>query len=62
MLIAIGANHHGYQVREMLIESLRQLGHEVIDSGSATTGRWTIPTLLPASPGKWGGRKQIGAS
>jgi ribose 5-phosphate isomerase B len=33
MLIAIGANHHGYQVREMLIELLRQSGHEVLDLG-----------------------------
>jgi len=33
MIIAIGANHHGYEVREMLIELLRQCGHEVLDFG-----------------------------
>ena len=33
MFVAIGANHHGCQVREKLIELLRQLGHEVLDLG-----------------------------
>ncbi len=33
MLVAIGANHHGYQAREQLIEFLKQLGHEVVDLG-----------------------------
>jgi ribose 5-phosphate isomerase B len=34
MRIAIGANHHGFHVREMLIEWLGQLGHEVVDLGT----------------------------
>ncbi len=33
MLVAIGANHHGYQAREQLIELLKHLGHEVVDLG-----------------------------
>jgi ribose 5-phosphate isomerase B len=33
MRIAVGANHRGYLVREMLIELLGQLGHEVTDVG-----------------------------
>ena len=33
MQIAIGANHSGHQVRAMLINVLRQAGHEVFDMG-----------------------------
>ena len=33
MRVAIGANHNGYRVRQMLIEMLGQSGHEVIDLG-----------------------------
>lgn len=33
MRVVIGANHSGYQVRAILIDLLKQLGHEVIDVG-----------------------------
>lgn len=57
MLIAIGANHHGYQVREMLIESLRQLGHEVIDLGVCDDRPVDYPDIA-ASVARKVGRKE----
>ncbi len=34
MRIALGADHAGYALKEMLAEFVRQLGHEVIDLGA----------------------------
>jgi ribose 5-phosphate isomerase B len=33
MKIAIGSDHRGYDVKRRIVNSLRQLGHEVIDLG-----------------------------
>ena len=33
MRIAIGATHNGYHVKSILVEALKQLGHEVADLG-----------------------------
>jgi ribose 5-phosphate isomerase B len=33
MRIVIGATHNGYQVKSILVELLKQLGHEVVDVG-----------------------------
>ncbi len=34
MRIAIGTDHAGYRMKEMLIEQLREAGHEVLDCGT----------------------------
>jgi ribose 5-phosphate isomerase B len=58
MLIAIGANHHGYQVREMLIELLRQFGHEVIDLGVCDERPVDYPDIAATVASKVG-RKEV---
>jgi len=57
MLIAIGANHHGYEVREMLIELLRQSGHEVIDLGVRDDRPVDYPDIAAAVAWKVGRRE-----
>ncbi len=54
MLIAIGANHHGYRVREMLIELLRQLGHNVVDLGAYDASPVDYPNVAATVAGKVG--------
>ena len=34
MKIYIGADHHGYKDKELIINYLKELGHEVIDDGN----------------------------
>jgi ribose 5-phosphate isomerase B len=34
MRIAVGTDHRGFAIREKVVDSLRQLGHEVIDVGT----------------------------
>ncbi len=36
MRIAVAADHGGFEMKQILIERLRQAGHEVIDFGAAT--------------------------
>jgi ribose 5-phosphate isomerase B len=35
MKIALGADHAGYELKEVLVNTLREWGHEVIDVGTA---------------------------
>ena len=58
MLIAIGANHHGYEAREMLIELLRQWGHEVIDLGVCNDRPVDYPDIAATVASKVG-RKEV---
>ena len=58
MLIAIGENHHGYQVREMLIEAIGQAGHEVIDLGVCDDRPVDYPDIAAAVARKVG-RKEV---
>ncbi len=57
MLIAIGANHHGCQVREMLIELLRQLGHQVVDLGAYDERPVDYPDVAASVARKVGGKE-----
>jgi ribose 5-phosphate isomerase B len=48
MRIAIGANHHGYEVRQMLIDMLGPLGHEVLDLGVCNSRPVDYPDIAAA--------------
>ncbi|MGO9109882.1 MAG: ribose 5-phosphate isomerase B [Thermoguttaceae bacterium] len=54
MRIAIGANHHGYRVRTMLIGLLRELGHEVVDLGAHEPRPVDYPDIAASVAGSVG--------
>jgi ribose 5-phosphate isomerase B len=61
MRIAIGADHAGYALKQRLIESLRQLGHDVDDHGTHDERSTDYPPIC-ASVGRAvaGGRADRG--
>jgi ribose 5-phosphate isomerase B len=48
MIIAIGANHHGFRVREILIRLVKELGHEVVDLGACEPRPVDYPDIAAA--------------
>ena len=46
--IAIGADHGGFQLKELLVESLRQTGHQVEDVGTRSTDPVDYPVFARA--------------
>jgi ribose 5-phosphate isomerase B len=58
MRIAIGANHHGYRVREMLIRWLGELGHEVVDLGACEPRPVDYPDIAAVAAERVG-RKEV---
>jgi ribose 5-phosphate isomerase B len=45
MRIAVGTDHRGYSLREKVIESLRQRGHEVSDCGAFSSEAVDYPDI-----------------
>ncbi len=43
MRIAVGADHAGFQLKQVLSERLRQSGHEILDCGTHSTERVDYP-------------------
>ncbi len=41
--IAVGSDHAGYHLKELLAEHLRSLGHEVVDEGTSSEDRVDYP-------------------
>jgi ribose 5-phosphate isomerase B len=39
MKLAVGADHAGYELKELLVEHIRSLGHEPIDVGTHVPGK-----------------------
>ena len=48
MRVAVGANHSGYLVREMLIEMIRGFAHEVVDLGVSDSRPVDYPEIAAA--------------
>ena len=48
MRVAVGANHSGYLVREMLIEMIRGFAHEVVDLGVSDSHPVDYPEIATA--------------
>ncbi|MGI9017447.1 MAG: ribose 5-phosphate isomerase B [Euzebya sp.] len=48
MRIAIGADHAGYELKQHLSSTLRELGHEVLDQGTDSTERVDYPPIMAA--------------
>lgn len=42
-IIAVGADHAGFRLKELLAEHLREAGHQVIDLGTSTEDRVDYP-------------------
>ncbi len=47
--IAFGADHAGYQLKQHLIERLREAGHEIIDHGTDSTESVDYPAYCAAA-------------
>ena len=60
MRIAVGSDHRGVEMRVKLIEYLKGLGQEVVDSGTRLTKMSTIPMWPKPLPGRSPARKSIG--
>ena len=45
MKVAVGADHAGYELKQELIPSLRDLGHEVSDLGTGSTAPVDYPDI-----------------
>lgn len=45
MRIAIGADHRGYAMKETLVKTLRESGHEVVDLGCHSTASVDYPDI-----------------
>jgi len=52
MRIAVGGDHRGYLVRARVIESLRRLGHEVVDVGTESSEPVDYPDIAARAAGK----------
>ena len=48
MRIAIGADHAGFPLKQHLVETLRSLGHEVVDLGTDSTETVDYPPICAA--------------
>ena len=48
MIIAVGADHAGYALKQQLAEALRKAGHEVIDDGTHSTESTDYPPYAAA--------------
>lgn len=48
MRIAIGADHAGYELKQVLAEHLRRQGHEVLDQGTGNTDPVDYPDCAEA--------------
>lgn len=48
MRIAIGADHGGYLLKELLVKSLNRLGHEVLDVGTSSSEATDYPKFARA--------------
>ena len=48
MIIAVGADHAGYALKQQLAQALRQAGHEVIDDGTHSTESTDYPPYAAA--------------
>ena len=48
MRIAIGSDHAGYELKQHLVETLKGLGHEVIDHGTDSTESVDYPPICAA--------------
>ena len=44
-IVAVGADHGGYELKEMLKDYLRELGYEVVDCGTDSTSSVDYPDL-----------------
>ena len=45
MRIAVGADHHGFELKELLAEHLRELGHDVVDFGCHSVAEIDYPDI-----------------
>jgi ribose 5-phosphate isomerase B len=52
MRIAMGADHAGFEMKQGLVEFVRQLGHEVIDKGTCSTAPADYPDFAVAVGGE----------
>ncbi len=48
MRIAIGADHAGFELKQHFIETLKRLGHEVVDLGTSSTEAVDYPPICAA--------------
>ena len=48
MRIAIGADHAGFDLKQHFIETLKRLGHEVVDLGTSSTEAVDYPPICAA--------------
>ncbi len=48
MRVAVGADHGGYPLNELIIEELKRLGHEVIDFGTHSSASADYPDFARA--------------
>jgi ribose 5-phosphate isomerase B len=46
--IAIGADHAGFELKQHFIETLKRLGHEVVDLGTSSTEAVDYPPICAA--------------
>ena len=48
MRLVLGADHAGYELKQVLVEFLRSLGHEVLDVGTNSTAAVDYPDFAEA--------------
>lgn len=48
MDIAVGADHAGYEMKEIIADQLREVGHEVVDVGTDSTDSVDYPDFAAA--------------
>ena len=48
MRLVLGADHAGYELKQVLVEFLRSLGHEVLDVGTCSTAAVDYPDFAEA--------------
>jgi ribose 5-phosphate isomerase B len=61
MILAFGADHAGYQLKDHLIETAKELGHEVVDFGTNSAASVDYPDYAEAvAAAVTSGRAELG--